>query len=199
MISFLPRYYEHFLVMMQYSTRRHTCGSLSPSCYCYFLPLRGGTDGNAPGGKAGFGGTEGNAPGDKAGFGGTEGNAPGGKAVFGGTDGDAPCGKAGFGGTEGKAPGGKAGFGGTEGNAPGGKAGFGGTDGNAPGGKPVLGIVDELAATFFITGLIYVCALPITYNLVSQTGHTPWVAGLPFFKVIALAFLISLFPRHFIQ
>jgi hypothetical protein len=171
MISFLPRYYEHFLVMMQYSTRRHTCGSLSPSCYCYFLPLRGGTDGNAPGGKAGFGGTEGKAPGGKAGFGGTEGNAPGGKAGFGGTDG----------------------------NAPGGKAGFGGTDGNAPGGKPVLGIVDELAATFFITGLIYVCALPITYNLVSQTGHTPWVAGLPFFKVIALAFLISLFPRHFIQ
>jgi len=36
-------------------------------------------------------------------------------------------------------------------------------------------------------------------TLVPQVGHSPWVAGLPFFKVMDLGFLISLFARHFMQ
>ena len=40
---------------------------------------------------------------------------------------------------------------------------------------------------------------PIRNILVPQVGHTPWVAGLPFFMVIALASFISLFIRHFTQ
>ncbi len=42
-------------------------------------------------------------------------------------------------------------------------------------------------------------ALPILNTLVPHMGHTPWVAGFPFFIVIALGFLISVLPRHFIQ
>ena len=42
-------------------------------------------------------------------------------------------------------------------------------------------------------------ALPILNTFVPQVGHTPWVAGLPFFIVIALGFLISFLARHFIQ
>jgi len=42
-------------------------------------------------------------------------------------------------------------------------------------------------------------ALPILNTLVPHFGHTPCVAGLPFFIVIALGFLISTLPRHFIQ
>jgi hypothetical protein len=34
---------------------------------------------------------------------------------------------------------------------------------------------------------------------VPQEGHTPWVAGLPFFIVIALAFFISFLDLHFTQ
>ena len=34
---------------------------------------------------------------------------------------------------------------------------------------------------------------------VPQLGQTPWVAGLPFFMVIALASFISFFARHFTQ
>jgi len=33
--------------------------------------------------------------------------------------------------------------------------------------------------------------------LVPQVPHTPWVAGLPFFIVMALAFLISFLERRF--
>ena len=33
----------------------------------------------------------------------------------------------------------------------------------------------------------------------AHTGHVPWVAGLPFFMVIFLAFFISLLLRHFTQ
>jgi hypothetical protein len=36
-------------------------------------------------------------------------------------------------------------------------------------------------------------------TLVPQVGQTPWVAGLLFFKVTALAFLISTFFLHFMQ
>jgi hypothetical protein len=36
-------------------------------------------------------------------------------------------------------------------------------------------------------------------TLVPQTGHSPCVAGLPFFKVMDFGFLISLFARHFMQ
>ena len=42
-------------------------------------------------------------------------------------------------------------------------------------------------------------ALPIRNIFVEQTGHTPWVAGRPFFIVMAWALLISLLDRHFIQ
>ena len=42
-------------------------------------------------------------------------------------------------------------------------------------------------------------AFPILNILVPQFGQVPWVAGLPFFMVIALASFISLLARHFIQ
>ncbi len=42
-------------------------------------------------------------------------------------------------------------------------------------------------------------AFPILNILVPQTGHTPWVAGFPFFMVMALAYFISLLVRHFTQ
>jgi hypothetical protein len=34
---------------------------------------------------------------------------------------------------------------------------------------------------------------------VPQIGQTPWVAGLPFFMVMALVSFISLLVRHFMQ
>jgi len=40
---------------------------------------------------------------------------------------------------------------------------------------------------------------PIRNILVPHVGHTPWVAGLPFFIVMALASFISFLARHFIQ
>jgi hypothetical protein len=42
-------------------------------------------------------------------------------------------------------------------------------------------------------------ALPILYMPVPQTGHTPFVAGLPFFIVTGLASFISRCVRHFRQ
>jgi hypothetical protein len=41
--------------------------------------------------------------------------------------------------------------------------------------------------------------LPILNILVPQVGHTPWVAGRPFFIVISLGSFISLFALHFTQ
>jgi hypothetical protein len=41
--------------------------------------------------------------------------------------------------------------------------------------------------------------LPILNILVPQVGHTPWVAGLPFFIVICFASFISLLALHFTQ
>ena len=41
--------------------------------------------------------------------------------------------------------------------------------------------------------------LPIQNMLVPQVGHTPFVAGLPFFIVTALALFISFLDLHFIQ
>jgi integrase len=41
--------------------------------------------------------------------------------------------------------------------------------------------------------------LPMRNTLVPQVGHTPCVAGLPFFKVTDFGFLISFFARHFMQ
>jgi hypothetical protein len=41
--------------------------------------------------------------------------------------------------------------------------------------------------------------LPILNILVLHTGHTPWVAGRPFFIVIAFGFFISLLVRHLTQ
>jgi hypothetical protein len=41
--------------------------------------------------------------------------------------------------------------------------------------------------------------LPILNILVLQVGHTPWVAGRPFFIVISLGSFISLFALHFTQ
>lgn len=40
---------------------------------------------------------------------------------------------------------------------------------------------------------------PILYILVPHTGHTPLVAGLPFFIVTFSGFFISLAVRHFRQ
>jgi hypothetical protein len=42
-------------------------------------------------------------------------------------------------------------------------------------------------------------ALPILYMPVLQTGHTPLVAGFPFFIVTAVAFFISRWVLHFKQ
>ena len=42
-------------------------------------------------------------------------------------------------------------------------------------------------------------ALPIRNIFVEQTGQTPWVAGRPFFIVMAWELLISLLVRHFTQ
>jgi hypothetical protein len=42
-------------------------------------------------------------------------------------------------------------------------------------------------------------ALPILNILVPQVGHTPWVAGRPFFIVISLGSFISLFALHLTQ
>jgi len=41
--------------------------------------------------------------------------------------------------------------------------------------------------------------LPIRNIFVPQVGHTPWVAGLPFFMVTALGFFISFLALHFTQ
>lgn len=41
--------------------------------------------------------------------------------------------------------------------------------------------------------------LPMRNILVPQTGHVPWVAGLPFFRVTSVGLLISLFVRHLRQ
>ncbi len=46
---------------------------------------------------------------------------------------------------------------------------------------------------------VSVYALPILNTFVPHVGHTPWVAGLPFFIVMAFGFLISTFFRHFMQ
>ena len=45
----------------------------------------------------------------------------------------------------------------------------------------------------------YFFAAPIRNMLVPQVGQTPLLAGLPFFIVMALAFFISFFKRHFTQ
>jgi hypothetical protein len=42
-------------------------------------------------------------------------------------------------------------------------------------------------------------ALPILKTFVPQVGQIPEVAGLPFFMVMALAFLISFLARHLTQ
>lgn len=42
-------------------------------------------------------------------------------------------------------------------------------------------------------------ALPILYMPVPQTGHVPFVAGLPFFIVTGVASFISRWVRHFRQ
>ena len=42
-------------------------------------------------------------------------------------------------------------------------------------------------------------ALPMRYIFVPQTGHVPWVAGRPFFRVTFCGFRISLLARHFRQ
>ena len=42
-------------------------------------------------------------------------------------------------------------------------------------------------------------AAPIRIIVVPQTGHLPFMAGLPFFSFTATAFLISRLARHFTQ
>jgi hypothetical protein len=60
----------------------------------------------------------------------------------------------------------------------------------AQGGRPAFSFV------LVPLGEIY---FPIRNILVPHAGHTPWVAGLPFFMVMALAFFISFLDLHFIQ
>lgn len=45
----------------------------------------------------------------------------------------------------------------------------------------------------------FYAALPILNIDVPQTGHLPFIAGLPFFMVTATASGSSLFARHFTQ
>lgn len=40
---------------------------------------------------------------------------------------------------------------------------------------------------------------PMRNILVPQTGHVPWVAGLPFFMVMRMGLRISRFALHFTQ
>jgi hypothetical protein len=40
---------------------------------------------------------------------------------------------------------------------------------------------------------------PIRMIVVPQTGHFPFIAGLPFFSFTATALLMSRFARHFTQ
>ena len=42
-------------------------------------------------------------------------------------------------------------------------------------------------------------AAPIRIIVVPQTGHFPFIAGLPFFSLTATGFLISRLARHFTQ
>ena len=42
-------------------------------------------------------------------------------------------------------------------------------------------------------------AAPMRKTLVPQEGHTPWVAGLPFFMVILWGLLISFLALHLTQ
>jgi hypothetical protein len=62
--------------------------------------------------------------------------------------------------------------------------------------KKKIGILPKKDAYFLHRNCYY---LPILNILVPQVGQTPWVAGLPFFMVIALAFFISFLARHFTQ
>lgn len=41
--------------------------------------------------------------------------------------------------------------------------------------------------------------LPILKTLVPHFGHVPFTAGRPFFSLVSLGSLISLFARHFTQ
>ncbi|MBI2863650.1 MAG: hypothetical protein HYX94_03710 [Chloroflexi bacterium] len=50
-----------------------------------------------------------------------------------------------------------------------------------------------------LTGIFDYLLAPILNSLVPQTGHVPSVAGLLFFKVTALGFLISLLALHLTQ
>jgi hypothetical protein len=52
---------------------------------------------------------------------------------------------------------------------------------------------------YLFSALKLVYYLPILNILVPQVGHTPWVAGLPFFMVMDLAFFISFLARHLTQ
>jgi hypothetical protein len=40
---------------------------------------------------------------------------------------------------------------------------------------------------------------PILKSFVEQSGHSPWIAGRPFFMVTCVGFLISFFALHFTQ
>lgn len=56
-----------------------------------------------------------------------------------------------------------------------------------------------LAAAVRFYPLSAYLAAPMRKTLVPQVGQVPWVAGLPFFMVIAWGLLISLFSRHLTQ
>jgi hypothetical protein len=56
-----------------------------------------------------------------------------------------------------------------------------------------------MMSVFLFRNVIYQDYLPMRNIFVPQVGQTPWVAGLPFFMVIALAFFISFLARHLTQ
>jgi hypothetical protein len=61
---------------------------------------------------------------------------------------------------------------------------------------------EKYPAFFYIYKSVYryrYYFLPILNILVPQLGHTPCVAGLPFFMVMDLALLMSFLARHFTQ
>jgi hypothetical protein len=66
--------------------------------------------------------------------------------------------------------------------------------------KPlIIGEPAGLAAGSLIVDVAGCYLAPILNILVPHTGQTPWVAGRPFFMVMALGFFISLLVRHLTQ
>jgi len=61
------------------------------------------------------------------------------------------------------------------------------------------GIIGDGYPALMAISVAKIYFLPILYIVVPHVGHSPFVAGLPFFIVTDLGFFISLLARHFIQ